>query len=401
MTAAMALATLAAALALLVPRLRARHRRARERQRYELIPYRNDVATPERMVQVFQALGATLGRRWFRRLLAGAPTIALETHVLPQSNGPARVVLTVLCSPQDALLVDSCLQIAYPDVRVGYEFTVAPRPAPDAPSWTGYVKRLTKLRPFIAQVGTDPTARAGHAPEHQLIDDLLVNLAEVKAPISVQLAITPAPGWVDRLARRAYREEEHAIAGLRNAGELGERSPNADAQLRGGLASQHQLLFYCDIRCASCNTDVALLAAQSLSQAAGVNRLRVREPWLLRELHARRIPKGVPRLLPPIRHGILFERRARASLAATQPPAQERRDQALKPHTRARERRGLATQGPRAHPGARRARTDRHPSGRPKARRALHRRTRRRQDNGNGEAMELRRPGPLRRADRL
>jgi hypothetical protein len=305
MAAVMVLATLAAALALLGPRLRARHRRARERQRYELIPYRNDDATPERMVQVFQALGATLGRRWFRRLLAGAPTIALETHVLPRSDGPARVVLTVLCSPQDALLVDSCLQIAYPDVRVGYEFTVAPRPAPDAPSWTRYVKRLTKLRPFIAQVGIDPMMRAGHASEHQLIDDLLVNLAEVKAPVSVQLAITPAPGWVHRLARRAYREEEHAIAGLRNAGELGERSPSADAQLRGSLASQHQLLFYCDIRCASCDPGVALLAAQSLSQAAGVNRLRVREPWLLRELHARRIPKGLPKLLPPVRHGIL------------------------------------------------------------------------------------------------
>jgi hypothetical protein len=303
--AAIVLATLAVALALLGPRLRARRRRARERQRYELIPYRNDVATPERMVQVFQALGATLGRRWFRRLLAGAPTIALETHVLPRRDGPARVVLTVLCSPQDALLVDSCLQIAYPDVRVGYEFTVAPRPARDAPSWTSYVKRLTKLRPFIAQVGTDPATRGGYAPEHQLIDDLLVNLAEVKAPVSVQLAITPAPRWVDRLARRAYREEEHAIAGLRNSGELGDRSPSADAQLRGGLASQHQLLFYCDIRCASCNPDIALLAAQSLSQAAGVNRLRVREPWLLRELHARRIPKGVPRLLPPVRHGIL------------------------------------------------------------------------------------------------
>lgn len=305
MTAAMALSTLAVALALLGPRMRARRRRARERQRYELIPYRNDVATPERMVQVFQALGATLGRRWFRRLLTGAPTIALEIHVLPCRDGPARVVLTVLCSPQDALLVDSCLQIAHPDVRVGYEFAVAPRPARDAPSWTRYIKRLTKLKPFIAQVGADPATRAGRAPEHQLIDDLLVNLAEVKAPVSVQLAITPAPGWVDRLARRAYREEEHAIAGLRNAGELGERSPSADAQLRGGLASQHQLLFYCDIRCASCDPDVALLAAKSLSQAAGVNRLRVREPWLLRELHARRIPKGVPKLLPPVRHGVL------------------------------------------------------------------------------------------------
>lgn len=301
-------AALCAGLAVLPPRLQARSRRAAERERYQIIPYRNDVATLERMVQVFQALGATLNRRWFRRIIKGAPSIAFEIHVLPHPDRPARVVLSVVCTPEDALLVDSCLQIAYPDVRVGYEFTVDPQPATDAPSWIHHVKRLKKLRPFITQVGADPAARGDRAFEHQLTDDLLVNLAQIHAPVTVQLALTPVPRWVDRLARRAYREEEHAIAGRRNAGELGDRSPSADAELRGGLVAQHQLLFYADIRCASSDAGVALLAAQSLSQATGVNRLRVKEPWLLTKLHARRIAKGVPRLMPPVRHGVLSSR---------------------------------------------------------------------------------------------
>jgi Replication-relaxation len=291
-------------LGLLPSRFRARTSRAAGRQRYEIVPYRNDVATPERMAQVFQALAATLNRRWFRRILSGAPSVAFEIHVLPQDRRPARAVLSVVCAPEDALLVDSCLQIAYPDVRVGYNFTVDPQPASDGPTWTRHVKRLKKLRPFITHVG-DEAGRGDRAFDHQLVDGLLVNLAQVRAPVTLQLSLTPVPRWVDQLARRAYRREERRVAAGRVAGDLGERSPRADAELRGGLAFQHQLLFYFDVRCASTDPDVALLAAQSLSQGAGPNRLVVREPWLLQPLHARRIAKGVPRLLPPIRHGVL------------------------------------------------------------------------------------------------
>jgi hypothetical protein len=287
-----ALAALCGWLGFLPGRLRARAGRAASRERYEIVPYRNDVATPERMAQVFQALAATLNRRWFRRILTGAPSVAFEVHVLPQRERPARVVLSVVCAPEDALLIDSCLQIAYPDVRVGYTFAVDPQPAGDAPTWTQYVKRLKKLRPFITQVGAEVDGRGF---EHQMIDGLLVNLAHVRSPVTVQLALTPVPRWVDRLARRSYRSEERRVASARIAGELGDRSPRADADLRGGLSIQQQLLFYFDVRCASCDPGVALLAAQSLSQGAGANRLRVKEPWLLQRVHARRLQTGVPR----------------------------------------------------------------------------------------------------------
>ena len=295
-----------AALALLPVRLRARDTRAAARQRYEIIPYRTDVASPERMVQVYQALAATLNRRWFRRVISGVPTVAFEIHVLPRRHRPAHAVLSVVCTPEDARLIDSCLQIAYPDVRIGYTFSVDPQPAADSPSWARRVKRLKKRRSFITQVGEELSGAGGF--EHQLTDALLVNLAEVAAPVTVQLTLTPAPRWVDQLAERAYRRQERRVAGARTRGELGERSPRTEAELRGGVAAQHQLLFYFDIRCASEDPEVSLLAAQSLSQGAGANRLRLKEPFLLERLHAARIEKALPRLFPPIRHGVLSSR---------------------------------------------------------------------------------------------
>ena len=304
--ATLALIAGCAIVALLPARLRARAARAARRERYEIIPYRTDVATPERMVQVYQALAATLNQRWFRRVTSGVPAIAFELHVLPQQNRPAHAVLCVVCTPEDALLVDSCLQIAYPDVRVGFEFAVEPRPAGDRPIWATRIKRVKKLRPFVAQVGDDGDGRP--AFEHQLIDSLLVNLAQVTAPVTIQLSLMPVPDWVEWLARRAYRSRERQIARGRDRGDLGDRSPRAEADLRGGLATQHQLLFYFDVRCASSDARVALHAAQAFSQGAGANRLRIKEPWLLERMHAGRIDRGIPRLLPPIRHGVLSTR---------------------------------------------------------------------------------------------
>ena len=294
------------ALAFLPSRTRARRRRTAQRERYEIIPYRNDVATPERMVQVFQALAATFNRRWFRRLLDGVPSLAFEIHILPQRDRPARVVLTVVCAPEDVLRVDGCLQAAYPDVRVGYEFSLNVERAADAPIWTGHVKRLKKRRAFITRVAAADLERVGSQPfDHQMIDGLLANLAHISAPVTVQLSLTPAPRWVERLAQRAYRDEERRLAAGQLSGELGERSPRATADLRGGLTVQYHLLFYFDIRCASSDAKTALLAANSLSQGVGENKLTLKEPFLLGALYGKRIEKAIPRLVPPIRHGVL------------------------------------------------------------------------------------------------
>ncbi len=258
------------------------------------------------MVQVFQALAATFNRRWFRRLIHGVPSLAFEVHILPQRDRPARVVLTVVCAPEDVLRVDGCLQAAYPDVRVGYEFSQHIERAADAPTWTDHVKRLKKRRAFITRVAAADLEGVGSQPfDHQMIDGLLANLAHITAPVTVQLSLTPAPRWVDRLAQYAYREEERRLAAGQLSGELGERSPRATADLRGGLTVQYHLLFYFDIRCASSDPETALLAANSLSQGVGENKLTLKEPFLLHALYAKRIEKAIPRLIPPIRHGVL------------------------------------------------------------------------------------------------
>jgi hypothetical protein len=74
--------------AISVVRLRARHRRRYVRLKIEA--YRADRASAEAIVGMFEALHKRLLRRWWRRLLLGQPTVALEVHhATEQSAGRA------------------------------------------------------------------------------------------------------------------------------------------------------------------------------------------------------------------------------------------------------------------------------------------------------------------------
>jgi hypothetical protein len=60
--------------------------RARARRRYVrllIAPYRTDSAAPEAVVGLFVGLHKRLLQRWWRRLLVGQPSVALEAHLLP------------------------------------------------------------------------------------------------------------------------------------------------------------------------------------------------------------------------------------------------------------------------------------------------------------------------------
>src|SRR3954447_19991703 len=71
----------------------------RTRRRYVrmvVVPYRTDRATADAAVAMFEALHAAVLQRWWRRLLVGQGSVALEVHALPA--GAARtVVLGVAC----------------------------------------------------------------------------------------------------------------------------------------------------------------------------------------------------------------------------------------------------------------------------------------------------------------
>jgi hypothetical protein len=283
-------------------------RRARRRCRYEITPYRNDVATPQRVAQAFQGLQTTSSRRWWRRWLSGAATVTLEVTLVPDQGRAPVLVLAVVCEPEDAPAVDGALKVAYPDVRVGFKFHATAVPASDTPTWTRHIVRLKKRGEFVQRIAATDLTAAGRAPyEHQMIDTLLANLSAITHPVTIQIPLTPAPGWIDRRAKQEYMRAERKVKrqGLLDGPGLGASSPRNRSELEGAVSASHHALFYTDIRCASNEHRTALLAANALRQGVGEGTLRVREPRLLAALHARRVAAGTPRLLPAFKHGVI------------------------------------------------------------------------------------------------
>lgn len=87
---ATAVASVATGLALLALRVRSRHRRSYVRVR--IVPYRTDHAGPEALAGMYAALHSALLERWWRRLLRGQPSAALETWFGEGEGGGSRSV---------------------------------------------------------------------------------------------------------------------------------------------------------------------------------------------------------------------------------------------------------------------------------------------------------------------
>ena len=105
---------LVAALVLLAVR-----RRARRRRRYVRLcvqAYRTDRASAQAVITMFEALHKRLLRRWWRRLLWGQPSAALEVH--HTAGTPNCAWLAVTCPSGLERMVETALQAAYPNCRV-------------------------------------------------------------------------------------------------------------------------------------------------------------------------------------------------------------------------------------------------------------------------------------------
>src|SRR3954469_6284441 len=118
----LAAGSLLAAVAVLVA-VRGRVRSHREYVRVAGVPYRTDRATSEAAVAMFEALHAAVVQRWWRRLLGGQASVALELHRLPSQDAQA-VALAVTCPVAVRARVEAALRTAYRNL--GFEpFPVA------------------------------------------------------------------------------------------------------------------------------------------------------------------------------------------------------------------------------------------------------------------------------------
>ena len=238
-TAGAAAASALAALALLSTFARLRSRRRRRYVRLRVIPHATDHADAYALARMYSALHAALAERWWRRLARGQPSAALEVWF--DSSGAAAcggARLAVTCPAGRAAAVEPVLRAAYPNARLaaaGWD----PRPP-------AVLLRLRKHAGFIRRTAT--ADRYERDPE-PAIDGLLRAMSAATGPALVQIALTPAPASVERLAKLLFKHREAELSRRRREhAVIRDRSLVEEAELRGGLELQHRSLFFADIR---------------------------------------------------------------------------------------------------------------------------------------------------------
>jgi hypothetical protein len=130
-------------------------RAIREYVRVVVVPYRTDRATSDAAVAMFEAVHAAVLQRWWRRLLGGQGSVALEIHTLPGA-GARTTVLALACPVALRALVETAVRTAYPNAafeRFPVGLTRAPR-----------VLRLKKRGLFVTRIAVADPRRPADPP---------------------------------------------------------------------------------------------------------------------------------------------------------------------------------------------------------------------------------------------
>ncbi len=240
---------------------------------------------------MFDALHKRLLRRWWRRLFAGQPSVALEIHC----HGEAWLSLT--CPLGEQPLMEAALRSAYPNCRLQDEPMTIGRPP--------YVLRLKKHSPFIKRARLLDRFEHDRAPA---VNRLITTMAACRAPAFAQVALTPTPALFEGHSKRAYKRHEHHLSRQRKLRLPPlDRSMVEDEELKGGLEVQHRPLFFVDLRLVGPNRTVCERIASELRAESAENRLVERGTGVRHGcfgLYTRRISRGEGNPLPSVRKGV-------------------------------------------------------------------------------------------------
>ena len=319
-------------LAALLLGARWRARRERRYVRLGVEAYRTDRTTVEGIVAMFEALHKRLQRRWWRRLLCGQPSVALEVHYVCDSDGAKRALLAVACPVGLEKMVEASVRSAYPNCRVALPCDALPcwapatehsptgsswswsRPrlpgcVPDgdgAPHRSPVLLRLKKHAVFIKRVKQLDRYELAREPP---MDRLITAMAACGEDAFVQLALTPTPALFERYAKWRYKHhEDHLSRERREHVFVRDRSLVEDVELRGGLEVQHRPLYFVDLRIGAPSRRVCELIASELRAEGAENRLVERGTAVrhgLLGLHHRRVARGEGNPWPSPRTGVL------------------------------------------------------------------------------------------------
>ncbi len=239
---------------------RAFARRRRRWTRMCVEPYRADHAEAEAVRRMLESLHLLLRRPWWRRLLSGQPSIALEVH---RSDGrPASCAWFAVSVPVGSeASVQAILRSAYPNCRL--------RPLNGPYDPPPVVLGLRKRHLFILR------AKAlERFEEHRglPVDGLLTVMGSCGTTSLVQLVLTPAPDVYRALARQLHTGRQPRPRGP--GGGAPRRPTLADeAELRGGMDLVHVPLFAVELRVAAASRRACRQIASELQVGAAENRL--------------------------------------------------------------------------------------------------------------------------------
>jgi hypothetical protein len=279
---------------------------ARRRRRYVRLTvqaYRADRTSVEGVVSMYEALHKRLQQRWWRRLLAGQPSVALEVHHVHAADGTASAVLAVSCPAGLERVVEAAVRSAYPNSRLatpgealGHGLT---------PARTLTLVRLKKHACFIKRVKQLDRWELAREPP---VDRLINVMGACGQDAFVQLALTPAPATFERYAKWRYkRHEDHLSRERREHVFVRDRSHVEEAELRGGLEVQHRPLYFADLRVAGPTRQTCERIASELRAEGAENRLVERGTAVrhgLCGLYARRVARGEGNPVAPVRKGV-------------------------------------------------------------------------------------------------
>jgi hypothetical protein len=275
---------------LAIARLEARRRREYVRMRVQT--YRTDQASAEAVVGMFEALHKRLLRRWWRRLLQGQPSVALEVH---HATGAAWLAVT--CPRGLEGMVEAALRTAYPNCRL--------MPERQLVGLSPAMLRLKKHAEFIKRAKL--LDRFEHEREPAM-NRLMTVMGACATEAFVQVAVTPTPALFERHAKRLYKHHEDRLSRERRDHlVMRDRSLVEDIELRGGLDLQHRPLFFVDLRVIAPDRVQCERIASELRAAEAENRLVERGSAVrhgLLGLYGRRVQRGEGNPLPSFHKGV-------------------------------------------------------------------------------------------------
>jgi hypothetical protein len=249
-------------------------RRRRSYVRLVVEPYRSDRLAVDALVSALAGLHALVSVRGPRRIVTGQPSIALEIHHQVRVGGAPLVWLAV-CAPCGlATQVGAAIRAAYPNCRLR---RVRRSVVPGGP-----IVRLHKRRVF-----SEPVRRVGEVdPDRPPVERLLRAMGAAGGWSVVQIALSPAPLAIGRLAGRSSRRPRRAV------GET-ESVEIDDERLTGPF-------FGADFRLLGQRAGQLTGIAAELRSGRAPNRLVGRRARGRRRTWAGRIERGEANLIPTV-----------------------------------------------------------------------------------------------------